>query len=256
MFSDIKHLHAAHVVSLKCQENTAGQFNSTRQCCGTWQPSTRWNLFCLWNSRTALLYDHFNRQWGRCGETKTSNSQINDTKRGVLFFFLSFFRLVNKNIPKLLPSELGNEELSWSSWKWPGITWQPTQQFLILLQIKIQAWWECSAADRAYKCHTDKATSGQMTHCSFFTHLSDVCKHLFWHSQTSTKWLSSWLTVSFIGYLPSAINITIDSAKLANALSFMSIPEWLLNKTELDLRKPHNITIIFRFNLTGRIQTS
>lgn len=46
----------------------------------------------------------------------------------------------------------------------------------------------------------------------------------------------------------------IDSAKLANALSFMSIPEWLLNKTELDLRKPHTITIIFRFNLTGRIQ--
>lgn len=48
----------------------------------------------------------------------------------------------------------------------------------------------------------------------------------------------------------------IDSAKLANALSFMSIPEWLLNKTELDLRKPHTNTIIFRFNLTGRIQTS
>lgn len=178
MFSDIKHLHAAHVVLLKCQENTAGQFNSTRQCSGTWQPSMRWNLFCLWNSRTVLLYGHFNRQWGRCGETKTSNSQINDTQRGVLFFFIYFFRLVNKNIPKIVAFWTGKWRVIMKQLKVAGITWQPTQQFLILLQIKIQAWWECSAADRAYKCHTDKATSRQMTHCSFFTHLSDMCANI------------------------------------------------------------------------------
>lgn len=49
---------------------------------------------------------------GDGGKPKPQIPKINDTQRGVLFLFIYFFRLVNKNIPKLLPSELGNEELS------------------------------------------------------------------------------------------------------------------------------------------------